>query len=89
MSLTVSELARRAGVHRDTVYGWITHGVRGPGGKRVRLAALRVGGLYRVGNRAWKAFLAALNPGEAAERAEASAAGRARSRRAARSMGWE
>ena len=45
--LSTSQLAKRYGVHRDTVYGWIVAGIETPYGK-LRLNSLRVGGNWKA-----------------------------------------
>jgi hypothetical protein len=65
---TISATARqfppmRAGrpVHPATVVRWITVGVRGPDGGRVRLEAARLGGRWITTAQAVKRFIAALS----------------------------
>jgi hypothetical protein len=57
-------LPGRAGkhVHFCTVWRWITQGVRGPGGQRVRLDALRVGSRWVTSARALQDFAETLTP---------------------------
>jgi excisionase family DNA binding protein len=54
----VPQLAARLGVHRDTVYAWISEGVETPAG-RLKLRAVKVGGILFVRRRDWRAFLRA------------------------------
>jgi predicted transcriptional regulator len=67
--LTAADVAKRCGVALSTVYVWISRGVRVKG-VRARLAAVRVGWGWRVGEDGLAAFLAALNGGERVELAE-------------------
>jgi hypothetical protein len=57
-------LPGRAGkkIHFSTVWRWVTTGVRGPGGNRVRLQALRIGAKWVTSRRAIQAFAEALTP---------------------------
>jgi hypothetical protein len=57
----LAAIARRCGVTRGTVWRWITAGVA-VGPRRVRLAAVRVGGRWMVPADSWSAFDAACNP---------------------------
>lgn len=67
--LSVREVARRfpgcrgaKHLNEGTVGRWITFGVLGPTGKRVRLHANRIGGRWFTTPTALEAFAAALNP---------------------------
>jgi hypothetical protein len=57
-------LPGRAGkrIHFSTVWRWVTYGVRGPDGSRVRLDALRVGGKWVTSEVAIQRFAEALTP---------------------------
>ncbi|MES2208564.1 MAG: helix-turn-helix domain-containing protein [Chloroflexota bacterium] len=63
--LTVDEAAAEIRRHRGTVENWIRAGVV-VAGRRVKLAAVRVGGRYTVPRAALAAFVAACNPDTAA-----------------------
>lgn len=57
----VSEVAKMCRVSEPTIYRWITNGVV-VGGKRVKLAAVRIGGHRVVLLDAVSAFITACNP---------------------------
>lgn len=87
--MKVAQLAARLSRHRDTIFRWIRHGVRGPGGQTVRLNAVRVGGTLSVRACDWREFRAALNPEAARQRARSEKGTLERARRAARRLGWK
>jgi hypothetical protein len=62
--LTIAEIRRSLTrpVDRSTIRRWAARGLRTPDGRRVRLAAERLGGRLVVTREALDAFLAALNP---------------------------
>lgn len=77
---TISQLARREGIHAATCWRWLLHGVRG-----TKLRSIRVGGRRFILESDWRAFSAALNadladapadPTPAAVTARAERAGR-------------
>jgi hypothetical protein len=49
-------------VHPSTVFRWVTTGVRGPDGSRVRLNGVRVGGRWMTSVEALDRFACALTP---------------------------
>src|SRR5262245_50867931 len=49
-------------VHPSTVFRWVTTGVRGPDGSRVRLDGARVGGRWMTSVEALDRFARALTP---------------------------
>lgn len=68
-TLSAAQLARQLPAGRgdgraspSCVSRWITAGVRGPGGRRVRLEAIRVGGRWMTSKEAFERFTAALTP---------------------------
>ena len=65
--LTTEAMAARFGVVPDTVRNWIHFGVIGGNGKKVKLAAVRFGGKYRVTEEAMELFLRAQNIGSHCE----------------------
>lgn len=58
---TTAQLAARIGRHRQTVWCWISKGVT-VGTRRVKLAAVRVGGQWVIDPDHYAAFLLACNP---------------------------
>jgi hypothetical protein len=62
--LSPLEVARLVpgGASDEAVYRWIRRGVRHHG-RRIKLAAVRVGGRWRISPAMLKAFLGAINPG--------------------------
>jgi hypothetical protein len=62
--LTVGEVAAECRASRNTVRNWYGRGLW-VAGRRVRLAAERVGGRKLIRRESLAAFLAALNPGAA------------------------
>jgi excisionase family DNA binding protein len=62
--LSPPEVARLVpgGTSDEAVYRWIRRGVKHHG-RRVKLAAVRVGGRWKVSREALKAFLSTINPG--------------------------
>jgi hypothetical protein len=49
-------------VHFSTVWRWVTRGVRGPNGERIRLAALRLGSRWVTSALAIQQFAEKLTP---------------------------
>jgi hypothetical protein len=47
----------------STIWRWALRGVSGPGGKRVKLRAAKIGGRWTTSREAVSEFLLALNPG--------------------------
>lgn len=56
-------LARRLKKNTEVANRWITRGVRGPDGSRVRLAGVKVGGVWHTSEDAFDAFVAATTGG--------------------------
>lgn len=54
--MSVTQLARREGVHSATAWRWMQSGVRG-----VKLCSVRVGGRRYILENDWQAFCQALN----------------------------
>lgn len=86
---TITQLAARVGRNRVTVWHWIKTGIVA-GGRRVKLAAVRVGGLWVIDPDHYAQFLKACNP-EAPVLPESPAAEKRRGRlakeRARRAIG--
>jgi hypothetical protein len=61
--MTVARAARVLGVHATTVHRWIGSGIRGPGGARTRLRAVRRGGRWATSEADLLDFFAALSGG--------------------------
>ena len=68
-AITLNEAARIVGagnngkpVHLSTVFRWCVKGCRAPGGRRVRLDAVRVGAGWRTSKEALTRFVQALTP---------------------------
>jgi Protein of unknown function (DUF1580) len=61
------ELARGLDCHVASVLRWLTRGVRGRDGTRVRLEGVRVGGRWKSTWPAAERFLARLNPAAATD----------------------
>lgn len=88
--ITAAEVAARfpgargaARLHPATVTRWILKGVRGPGGRRVRLEAVRVGSRWMTTQAALARFAAALAaPADAAPSRSPAARNRASERAA-------
>lgn len=57
--LTIPEIAALTGVAEGTVWTWLTRGVAGPDGRRVRLEGARCGVLWRTSRAALKRFMTA------------------------------
>ncbi len=53
--------AHRLHVHVSALSRWRDVGVRGPGGTRIKLRCLKVGGRWYVRDADWAAFIAATN----------------------------
>ena len=76
--LTVTQVAKRFKRGRPCVHAWINKGVLA-NGKRVKLAAHRIGGSYMIHPEQLDAFFAAANPHTATEQQpESPAAARRR-----------
>lgn len=62
--LTTGQVAELigGGVQAETVYKWIYKGVQAPGGRVVRLRALRIGGLWKTTLEWVEAFIEAIQP---------------------------
>jgi hypothetical protein len=60
--LRLEEVARLAKTHFSTAFRWITKGVPGATGERVRLEALRIGGRWWTSRPAFKRFAEATTP---------------------------
>ena len=65
-----------------TIWRWISHGLKAPGGVVVRLVPRRVGGRTYITREAAAAFLAALNPAPPPTQAVVSESAKARARAA-------
>jgi hypothetical protein len=88
--LTPQDIAVRYSFDQDTVYTWITSGVR-VRGQMIRLDALRIGKSWRIEQAAWERFLAACNPGREDVRPEheTTAAARASTKRMRKRLGMD
>lgn len=73
-------------VHLSTGLRWVHKGVVGPGGERVRLEAVRVGGQTYVTPAAAERFVAALNAGSSAAKTETDADMARRAKEASRAL---
>jgi hypothetical protein len=72
--LSTAEIAARFGTTAKRVGVWITSGVNGPGGVRVKLDGRKVGGRYKATEAAVEAFLRACDGREAPPVSETAAA---------------
>jgi hypothetical protein len=81
--LSTAEIARRLGTTVNRVGVWITSGVNGAGGARVRLDARKIGGRYKATEAALEAFLRACDGRDAPPVSETEAA---RARRVAKDL---
>lgn len=57
--LTIPEAAALTGAAEGTIWSWLTRGVAGPDGRRVRLEGARCGVLWRTSRAALKRFMTA------------------------------
>lgn len=57
----VAQTARSIGQHPSTVWRWVTRGVIGPDGERIKLAATKFPGGWRIVDEDLERFIAALN----------------------------
>lgn len=62
-TISIAEAGEVCGIKSHTVRSWITYGVR-VGSGRVKLAAIRIGGRFRIPRSELEAFISACNPGE-------------------------
>ncbi|MFL5242530.1 MAG: DUF1580 domain-containing protein [Gemmataceae bacterium] len=87
--IRIEEAASICRTHFSTVFRWVTKGVPGPTGARVRLEALRVGGKWVTTRTALQQFAEATTPrleGEQTPLARSESKRRAASERAAEAL---
>lgn len=87
-AMGLSAVAKRMGVARDTVYGWIHAGIQTPSG-RVRLESVRIGGRFRVTEEALTEFLRLLNPAAHVQLSDDEEAYLREAEEAAKWLGWK
>jgi len=66
---STSQAARQVQTAPSTIFRWIVHGVRIPGGQRLRLRAKRIGGAWRVEKAALDDFIRLLTEAHRPEQA--------------------